>query len=163
VDVLSKEIMDFCDWGLRWLTYITDQEMEYYEKQKKYQEMMAAQMDRLREDMAGLEKELADMRAQRADPAVTAEVKAELDPQIWEKNAMLKIDKEQLSHFEEQEKHRIAVTKPNTDIPLIRLWVEKAAYPILEGLEPANTVVSKAVYGESTFTFESLYGFNEEK
>jgi hypothetical protein len=163
VDILSKKGIDFCDWGLRWLAYTTEQEMEYYEKQKKYEEMMTTQIDRLRDDISGLEKELTDMKARRAGPAVTAEVKAELDPKIWEKNAMLKIDKEQLSHFEEQEKHRIEATKPGTDIALIRLWIEKAAYPVLEGLKPINTVVSKTVYTENSAATEYFSEFKMKK
>ncbi|MFA5164972.1 MAG: hypothetical protein WC481_05350 [Candidatus Omnitrophota bacterium] len=156
-DALLREARDFCDWGLRWLTYISEENKAYYEKQKKYEEMILLQMDRLRAGIKELEKELADMKAQRADPAVLAEVKSELDLKIWDKNSMLKIDKEQLAHLEEQEKHRVAVTRQDMDVPLIRLWVEKAAYPIMEGLSSNNVSSSKTVFTENVICTETFF------
>jgi hypothetical protein len=155
-DVLLREAKEFCDWGLRWLTYISEESKAYYEKQKKYEEMVSAQMDSLRADILALEKELSDMKAQRADPAVLAEVKSELDLKIWDKNSMLKIDKEQLAHLEEQEKHRVAATRQDIDVPLVKLWVEKAAYPIMEGLLSNNVSSSKTVFTENALRTEIL-------
>ncbi|MFA5317472.1 MAG: hypothetical protein WC369_08630 [Dehalococcoidales bacterium] len=113
-------------------------------------------MDSLRADILALEKELSDMKAQRADPAVLAEVKSELDLKIWDKNSMLKIDKEQLAHLEEQEKHRVAATRQDIDVSLVKLWVEKAAYPIMEGLLSNNVSSSKAVFTENAIRTEIL-------
>ncbi|HPN66706.1 MAG TPA: DUF3352 domain-containing protein, partial [Candidatus Omnitrophota bacterium] len=64
VDTLLQKGKGICDWAVRWLTFMSEQ-------QKKVKEMMAAQTDKLKAEIQSLEKELADINAKINDPANT--------------------------------------------------------------------------------------------
>jgi hypothetical protein len=151
VDTLLQKGKGLCDWAVRWLTLMSEQ-------QKKYKDMMATQTDKLQADIQALEKELADIKAKRSDPAVTPEAAAELDARIEEKGSMLTMDKEQLDQFQMRGQQGGLRQDPmsNFDAALVQLWLEKAVYPVIDGLQPLKAVGSKTVFTDNAIQTETF-------
>ena len=149
VDTLLQKAKGICEWGVRWMTFMSEQ-------QKKYKDMMAAQTGKLEEDIKALEKEAADLKAKRADPAVTPEAAAELDSQIDEKGAMVESDKAQLDQFQERVQQQGKDPMSNFDGALVKLWLENAVYPVIDGLQSLKAVGSKTVFSGDSIQMETF-------
>lgn len=149
VDTLLQKAKGLCEWGIRWMTFMTEQ-------QKKYKDMMAAQTDKLKADIDALEKEAADLKAKRADPAVTPEAAAELDAKIGEKGSMLEADKAQLDQFQARGQQQGKDPMSNFDGAVVRLWLEKAVYPVIDGMQSLKAVGSRTVFSGDAVETETF-------
>lgn len=146
VDTLLKKGKGICDWAVRWLTFMSEQ-------QKKVKEMMDAQTDKLKADIQSLEKELSDINAKINDPANTPEAAAELVAQAKEKESMLEMDREQLDQF--QMRGQKGGPEKDFDAALVQLWLDKAVYPVIDGLQSLKAAGSKTVFTDKAIETES--------
>ncbi|HOX09462.1 MAG TPA: DUF3352 domain-containing protein [Candidatus Omnitrophota bacterium] len=150
VDTLLQKGKGICDWAVRWLTFMSEQ-------QKKVKEMMAAQTDKLKAEIQSLEKELADINAKINDPANTPEAAAELVAKAKEKESMLEMNREQLDQFEVRSQQGGPGQGPSKDFDaaLVQLWLDKAVYPVIDGLQSLKAAGSKTVFTDKAIEGES--------
>jgi gas vesicle protein len=146
VDILLQKGKGICDWAVRWLTFMTEQ-------QKKVKEMMAAQTDKLNAEIQSLEKELADINAKINDPANSPEAAAELVAQAKEKESMLEMNREQLDQFQVRGRQGGGPEK-DFDAALVQLWLDKAVYPVIDGLQSLKAAGSKTVFTDKSIETE---------
>ncbi|MFA5164967.1 MAG: DUF3352 domain-containing protein [Candidatus Omnitrophota bacterium] len=147
VDTILQKGKGICDWAVRWLTFMSEQ-------QKKVKEMMAAQTDKLNTEIQSLEKELADINAKINDPANTPEAAAELVAQAKEKESMLEMNREQLDQFQMRGRQGGGPEK-DFDAALVQLWLDKAVYPVIDGLQSLKAAGSRTVFTDKAIETES--------
>lgn len=157
-DVLFYKIRQLCQWGVRWLSLIYTREEHPYEMAKQQWEALREKIQQEKEelekwkvDLQKLKKETDSSHIQEANLTPQEKKLVELEEKIRVKEeeitfAMrdLKRKKQQL----EQEKKRLWGKAPSPS--LIKLFVEKVIYPILDGLRENKIAASRVIFKQES-------------
>jgi hypothetical protein len=143
---LMQKVKGLCEWGSRWLSFMSEQ-------QKKYKEMVDSQVNKIKEDMQATEEEVADLKVKKEDPAVTPEVAAKIDSDIKEREDMISMLREQLDQLLANNQQQKKGSLADLDMSLVRIYLENALYPILDGMQSLKASGSRTIYtGDSIRT-----------
>jgi hypothetical protein len=156
---LLQKAEDICDWGLTWLTVMVEQQKKYRQildtKLDSMTEEVAkdeAELGKLESDVKTLEKEMGDPDLQEADAAVKHDELEKLKEGLEAKQSEVDTKREYLKDLEAKDQCKSPLE--NVDVPLVKLYLEEAVYPILEGLQSLKAIGSRTTYGENAIQGE---------
>jgi len=163
VDLLLHRIRGICEWGFEWMSLLSKQlkasqeraefEMEYYKKEIQTKE---SELASLKGSLRLIEKEIESLKSQELDASLQQEELSRLESRIEEKQDEINISKENL---EDREKHLTMINKSpmvKMDTSVVRLYLDKVVYPILEGLQTVKAVGSRTVFSENMLETQSF-------
>ncbi len=143
---LMQKVKGLCDWGFRWLSFMSEQ-------QKKYKVMVDSQVNKLKEDIQATEEEVADLKVKKEDPATTPEAAAKIDSDIKEREDMISMHREQIDQLLVNNQQQNKGSLADLDMSLVRIYLENALYPVLDGMQSLKASGSRTIYaGDSIWT-----------
>lgn len=167
-DLLLHRIRGMCEWGFEWLSLLSKQlkasqertelEVECFKKEIQMEESV---LENLKANLRSVEKEIENLKSQELDTSLQQGELTRLESKIEEKQDEINISKKNL---EEKEKRLTMINKSpmvEMDTSIVRLYLDKVVYPILEGLQTVKAVGSRTIFSENTLETESFSKIEE--
>ena len=148
-DVLFQKAKGICDWGIRWIAFMSEQE-------KKFKQTMESRAGKLKADIEAAAKNIAILKAQQANPSLAVEDAKKLSADIESGEAMIAANRQELDQYQEMMAQKQRSSLSDIDTSLVQLYLDKAVYPILDGLQSLKAVGLKTIYTENALETETF-------
>ena len=110
----------------------------------------------MKDGFRSIEKEIENLKSQELDTSFQQGELTRLEGKIEEKQDEINISKKNL---EEREKRLMMINKSpmvKTDTSVVRLYLDKIVYPILEGLQTVKAAGSRTIFSENMLETQSF-------
>lgn len=162
-DALLKKVKGICEWGFGWVSLASAQakavqqnlerEIEWLEKDIKEKE---SELEVLQATLKSRRNEIENLQSQGLDVTAQQQELARLEDNLRFKKGELNLTKKDLEEKEGSMDITSASPMAKVDAALIRLYLDKAIYPILEGIQTVKAVGSRSVLNENILELQSF-------